>query len=302
MKTYSSFDTTATPGILTGISHVDELLSVDKGFQNAVIFMTGTSGSGKTTLSKVIQKNIVDMPTALYERETSSKSVAKQTRRIIIEHTNAFICDEKEYPHFLDFMAEVEKRDIKFLIVDSLQTVAVDFARVQGMGEKESEMEVLRVLTAWKNKTGGTAILIGMVNKDGDFSGVNKIKHLADCHLHLVFDEVKNIRFMQTTKNRDNSTAKLYYEFTNTDEVIVFYTEKEFILKGKKFKFDDYLMKMVVDFFSSVDKKNPSYKEFVKEYNNKVNEIAHEKKGATKFEMTVAIATMINDISKKYGF
>lgn len=300
MKSYSTFDTTATPGILTGISHLDNLLSIDKGFQNAVIFLTGTSGAGKTTLAKVIQKEIKNKVTALYERETSSKSVAKQTRRIVITHDNALLCDETEYPHFMDFMNAVEEKGINFIIVDSLQTAAVDF-EVEGMSEKESQMKVLQVLMAWKKRTGGTAILIGMVNKDGDFSGVNKIKHLADCHLHLVFDEVKNIRFMQTTKNRDNSTTKVYYEFVNTEEVVVFYTEKEFELKDKNYKFDDYLVKVVVDFFSGIDKKNPNYKEFLKEYHVRMNEIVAEKNEESSLELTIAIARMIDEVTKKYG-
>ncbi len=264
MKIYSKFDTTATPGVLTGISHLDNILSIDQGFQSAVIFLTGTSGAGKTTLAKVIQKNIKNSVTALYERETSSTSVAKQTRRIVIAHDNAFLCDETDYPHFMDFMKDIELKGIKFIIIDSLQTAAVDFQK-DGMSEKDAQMRILEELMNWKKRTGGTAILIGMVNKDGDFSGVNKIKHLADCHLHLVFDEIKNIRFMQTTKNRDNSTSKLFYEFVNTDEVMVFYTEKEFQLKGQNFKFDDYLLRMVMDFFSCIDKKKSSYKEFTRQ-------------------------------------
>jgi len=298
MKNYSNFDTTVTPGILTGIDHLDNLLSVDKGFQNAVIFLTGTSGAGKTTLAKVVQKNLKNTPTALYERETSSNSVAKQTRRVSIEHKNALICDEKEYPHFMDFMNEVEKRNIKFIIIDSLQTAAVDFVASHNMSEKESQMEVLSVLKKWKDKTGGTAILIGMVNKDGDFSGVNKIKHLADCHLHLVFDEVKNIRFMYTTKNRDNSTFKLYYEFVNTDSVIEFYTEKEFELKDKSLKFTDYLMKMVSDFLASVDRKNVSFKDFKDEYFARLDNISEDNK--TELEVTIEIIKLIDELTKKY--
>jgi predicted ATP-dependent serine protease len=299
MNTYSNFDTTATPGLLTGIPHLDNLLSVDTGFQSAVIFLTGTSGAGKTTLSKVIQKNLVDTPTALYERETSSKSVAKQTRRVKIDHDNATISDETDYPTFTDFMNAVEEKGIKFIIIDSLQTAATDFERNNNMGENESQLEVLNVLMAWKKRTGGTAILIGMVKKDGDFSGLNKIKHLADCHLHLVFDEKKNVRHMHTTKNRDNSTNKLFYEFVNSDEVIVFYTEKEFELKGKKLKFDDYLLKAAVDFLSCIDKKHPSYKEIKKEYNTRVVQITRE--GKTKLQVTIEIAQLIDEVTKKYG-
>jgi predicted ATP-dependent serine protease len=298
MKSYSKFDTTATPGVLTGISHLDNLLSVDKGFQSAVIFLTGTSGAGKTTLAKVIQKAIKDQITALYERETSSNSVAKQTRRVNIKHENALLCDETEYPHFNDFMKAVEDSGIKFIIVDSLQTAAADFQK-DGMSEKEAQMEILQVLMAWKKRTGGTAILIGMVNKDGDFSGVNKIKHLADCHMHLVFDEVRNTRYLQTTKNRDNSTSKLFYEFVDSDDVIVFYSEKEFELKGKKYKFDDYLLKTIVEFLSCVDKKHPSYKEFKEEYNTRLRALSQT--GKSKLEVTIEIAKLIDEVTKKYG-
>lgn len=302
MKSYSTFDTTATPGLTTGIIHLDDLLSIDKGFQSSVIFMTGTSGAGKTTLSKFIQKKLSDTKTALYERETSSKSVAKQTRRIVIEHDNAMLCDETEYLTFTDFMNAVEEKEIKFVIIDSLQTAANDFERNQGMGENEAQLEVLSVLMSWKKRTGGTAILIGMVKKDGDFSGLNKIKHLADCHLHLVFEDKKNVRYMVTTKNRDNSTSKVYYEFVNTNEAIVFYSEKEFALKGKKFKFDDYLLQMIADFLSGIDKKNPNYKEFKKEYNYHWEMITKNRNEKTKMEVTIEIVKLIDEMSKKYDF
>ena len=298
MKKYTEINTTATPGVETGIEHLDNILSVDKGFQSAVIFLTGTSGAGKTTLAKVIQKCLINTPSALYERETSANSVAIQTRRVIVGHDNAMIADETDYKTFTDFMNAVEEKQIKFIIIDSLQTAAMDF-EAQGMGENESQLKVMTTLMDWKKRTGGTAILVGMVKKDGDFSGVNKIKHLADCHLHLVFDDKKNIRFMYTTKNRDNSTSKLYYEFVNTDEVIVFYTEKEFELKNKNLKFDDYLLNVIVDFINSVDKKHPSYKELKAEFNGRVKQIS--KSGKKKFEVTIEIAKLLEEVTTKYG-
>ena len=90
MKNYSTIDVKPTPGLTTGIERLDDILSVDKGFQSSVVFLTGTSGAGKTTLAKLIQKVLRDTPSALYERETSSQSAAKQTRRIVINHDNAY--------------------------------------------------------------------------------------------------------------------------------------------------------------------------------------------------------------------
>lgn len=300
MKKYTEIDVTATPGITTGIQHLDDLLSVDKGFQSAVIFFTGTSGAGKTTLAKVIQKRLTDTPSALYERETSANSVAKQTRRVVVNHDNAMIADETDYKTFKDFMNAVEEKGIKFIIIDSLQTAAMDF-EAEGMGENESQLKVMTILMDWKKRTGGTAILVGMVKKDGDFSGVNKIKHLADCHLHLVFDDKKNVRFMYTTKNRDNSTSKLYYEFVNTDEVIAFYTEKEFELREKKYKFDDYLLDTMADFLSSIDKKHPLFKEFKEDYSISLHVIC-KNKSLDRMGKVIEIAKLINDMTKKYGF
>lgn len=303
MKAYSDFDVTATPGILTGVSHIDNLLSTDKGFQSAVIFMTGTSGAGKTTLSKLFQKLISDTPTALYERETSSGSVAKQTRRIEISHKNAMLCDERDYPTFTNFMAEVEKRNIKFIIIDSLQTAATDFEQLDGMSEKEAQMKVLSVLSEWRKKTGGVAVLIGMVNKDGDFSGVNKIKHLADCHLHLVYDKVRDVRFMQTTKNRDNSTSKVYYEFVDSDEIVKFYTETEFEAKGQKIKFDEYLHKTIGGFMSLIDKKHENYKIFITELNAASKGIyeSHANGEISSSQYLGGVISKLNDLLIKYN-
>lgn len=296
MKKYTDYSTEVKSGIMTEIELLDSLMSVDKGFQDAVIFMTGTSGSGKTTLAKVIQKNIKHMFTALYERETSAKSVAKQTRRVVIEHSNALISDNTDYPYFMDFMNDVEKRGIKFIIVDSLQTAATDFEQ-EGMSEKDAQLKVLEVLKNWKDKTGGTAILIGMVNKDGDFSGVNKIKHLADCHIHLNYNKKTNERSLETTKNRDNSTGKLYYEFVDSDEVIIFYSEKEFEFKDKSINFDDYLLNNVVEYINNLDKKHPNYQSCKEECFSKLDKLNDS---GSKVGVVIEAIKIIEETIKKY--
>jgi len=300
MKNYRTIDVTPTPGLTTGIERLDNILSVDKGFQNSVIFFTGTSGAGKTTLAKVIQKRLKDVPTALYERETSFKSAAKQTRRVVIDHDNAFISDETEYPHFLDFMAEVRKRNYKFIIIDSLQTAATDFAASEGLGPDASELRVLSELKKWKDETGGTAILIGMVNKDGDFSGVNKIKHLADCHIHMVFQEKKNIRFIYTVKNRDNSTSKLFYEFVDTDEVLVFYTEKEWAEKGVKQTFNSCLSASLVEFLGGINRSHKDIKEIKSCINSELKKISDKK--LSELDTSIEVIRLIDRMDKKYQF
>jgi predicted ATP-dependent serine protease len=300
MKNYSTIDVKPTPGLTTGIERLDDILSVDKGFQSSVVFLTGTSGAGKTTLAKLIQKVLRDTPSALYERETSSQSAAKQTRRIVINHDNAYITDETEYPHFLDFMSEIRKRGYKFIIIDSLQTAANDFVLSEGLGTDKAQLRVLNELRKWKNETGGVAILIGMVKKDGDFSGLNEIKHLADCHIHMVYDKKKNTRLLETTKNRDNSTSTLYYEFVNTDEVVVFYTKQEWEERGVVVNLNSCIAGAVTSFISSINRKHPKIKEIKLELNEGVKKISLQR--LSELEVNISVIRLIDYLDKKYGF
>ena len=301
MKNYNQISVTVTPGISVGNENFDKFISTDGGLQNGgFIFLTGTPGAGKTTLAKVFQKGMPNTISALYCRESLAKSVQKQTKRVVVDHENAFVSDELDCPHFLDFMKAAEEKNAEVLIVDSLQSVAKDFRKSEKLTKDDSLMRVVSILIEWKNRTNGVVILIGQVNKDGDFSGINEIKHMADCHLHLASKKGSPIRTMETNKNRFGSDDVMYYEFVSTPEVIEIFTEKEFELRGKNIKFDDYLLKVVADFISCVDKKNPSYKEFYAEYKSNITAICQEKEGASKFEVAIVVSQMINELAKKY--
>lgn len=302
MKNYQNVELIETPSVKVGDSLLDNLFSSQGGIEWAnLIFLTGTSGAGKTTLCKKLQFLISEHVSVFYSREMLSSLVKKQTLRLEIKHKNAFIADNKDYPHFNTFMKMIEERgDVKILILDSIQRIAVDFIK-DGMSREAAMRHIYDVLTEWKDRTSGIVILIGQLTKDGDFEGASFLKFDSDAHVHMIFDDKKNIRTIETTKNRMGKTGKLYYEILDSSETLKFYSEKEFDLKDKSLKFDNYLTKMVSGYFSCIDKKNPVYKEFLKEYNLRVVDISNEKKGKTEFEITMAIATMINEVTKKHG-
>ncbi len=302
MKNYQNVELIETPSVKVGDSLLDNLFSSQGGIEWAnLIFLTGTSGAGKTTLCKKLQSLISEYVSVFYSREMLSSLVKKQTLRLEITHKNAFIADSKDYPHFNTFMKMIEERgDVKILILDSIQRIAVDFIK-DGMSREAAMRHIYDVLTEWKDRTNGIVILIGQLTKDGDFEGASFLKFDADAHVHMVFDDKKNTRTIETTKNRMGKTGKLYYEILDSSETLKFYTEKEFELRGKSFKFDNYLTKMVAEYFSCIDKKSPAYKEFLKEYNSRVVAISNEQKGKTEFEITMAMAAMINEVTKKHG-
>lgn len=277
MKNYQDVKMIETPSVNLGNDLLNSLFSTQKGVEwGTLIFLTGTSGAGKTTLCKKLQSLISDHISLFYSREMMSHLVKKQTLRLDITHDNAFIADSKDYPHFNQLMEMVESRgDVKILMIDSVQRVANDFIK-DGMTREAAMRHIYGVLTEWKDRTSGVVILIGQLTKDGDYEGASFLKFDADAHVHMVFDEKKNTRTIETTKNRMGKLGKLYYEILDSSETIKFFTEKEFELKDKNIKFDDYLQKVVSDFISVIDKNSVGYGAFIEEFDQSSVNIYNE--------------------------
>ena len=197
MKNYQNVELIETPSVKVGDSLLDNLFSSQGGIEWAnLIFLTGTSGAGKTTLCKKLQSLISEYVSVFYSREMLSSLVKKQTLRLEITHKNAFIADSKDYPHFNTFMKMIEERgDVKILILDSIQRIAVDFIK-DGMSREAAMRHIYDVLTEWKDRTNGIVILIGQLTKDGDFEGASFLKFDADAHVHMVFDDKKNTQII----------------------------------------------------------------------------------------------------------
>lgn len=267
MKNYQDVQMIETPAVSVGHDLLDKLFSAQGGIEwGNLIFLTGTSGAGKTTLCKKLQSLIEDHVSVFYSREMMSHLVKKQTLRLEITHNNAFIADCKDYPHFGDFMSAIEGNDnVKIIIIDSIQHVAADYVSSEGISLEASMRRVHKMLMDWKNKTNGIVILIGQVTKDGDFQGANFLKHDADAHVHMVFDDKKGTRTIETKKNRMGKLEKLYYEIVDSSETLKFYSEKEFEIKDRNIKFNDYLNNALTNFTSSLDKKSENYKLFINE-------------------------------------
>ncbi len=208
MKNYSEIEVKANKSLKVNDPLLDEFLSNDGGLvPSTVIFLTGTSGAGKTTVCARIQKS----------------AVKKQIERMNIDNKNAFIGDEEDCKTFFDFMERIYKTKPSLVIMDSIQEMAKDFE----MNEDKAMIEILDQLKKWAHATGGIVIIIGHVTKDGDFAGVNTIKHNVDVHIHLSFNKKTGERKMQSEKNRYGSVDVLCYEFTDDETGLKFFKDEK---------------------------------------------------------------------------
>lgn len=301
-KNYSQIQSSkAEPTVKIGNENFDTFFSAPGGLVlPSVILMTGSSGAGKTTMAKHIQKNLSSHKSSIYLRESPESQVNTQTIGIKIEHGNDYVCDQESCATFSDYVKELDKLKPSVVFIDSLQVIArEDFS---DMNEDDAIYYIIKVMRKWAHENSAVVFLIGHVNKDDGFKGANTLMQMVDGHLELIYNKKENFRTLSWgQKNRKGDATKmLYYEFVVENNLVTgfdFLTQKEFELKDKKVKFDDYLLKTIVEFANSVNKKSPSYTSFKKEYNEKIKTLDTKK---SKFEIVVEIAKIVNELTTKY--
>jgi predicted ATP-dependent serine protease len=156
--------------------------------------------------------------TAMLQRETSAIAMAKQLKRIVVNHENAFVEDELTIHEFLN---KTEQLGCRLIITDSIQSLKNDFPELSADGAAQ---EIYNLVRAWCRKTGGVCILISQVNKDGSSSSKGFIKHLVDAHLEMQYDAKKNIRYFRCTKSRLGGKVGelMFYRFTENEDIMEF--------------------------------------------------------------------------------
>lgn len=227
----------------TGFKYMDRLFAGDGVTPSTAALITGTPGSGKTTLMLQLADSLTkEGHLALFNTgEESLYQVSKVAERLRLRH-GFIVGQDRDISDILTHLAilqkeAADKKSIRggtckvFLFQDSLQCLDVPHIDKDGKPKKGRPMSgdkasiiALEQLIHWAKETFNFAFIIGQVNKSGDFSGKNSIKHMVDCHLHLGWEIDKNgaeTPIAEMTKNRFGPGG-LYYGFELTETGLKF--------------------------------------------------------------------------------
>lgn len=200
--------------ISTGVGWVDDIYGAgDKELgitPSTSILFTGTPGAGKTTHalqladSWMAQGNIC----LINGTEESVLQIRKTTKRLGLR-SGFIVGEDRLIPDVLkhaDYLRKEHPGKRLLLIVDSLQTHDDGFY-ANGGTNSMTPVRVTEMVTAYCKEHFAVGILIGQVNKDGKFSGKQRIKHAVDVHSHLMIDqkptsETFGKRIFKIEKNR----------------------------------------------------------------------------------------------------
>lgn len=191
--------------LMTGFGDLDDVLGGGI-LPGGVVLIAGQPGIGKSTLLLQISSNIARSETVLYvSGEESAGQVRLRAERLGAEK------DEK-----LNFVSSTSADDIaatvrsgsyKLIIVDSIQTIALDEI-TSAPGTVSQITNSSNVIIRAAKQSDAAVILVGHVTKEGSIAGPKVLEHLVDVVLQFEGDRYGGFKIVRAVKNRYGSTSE----------------------------------------------------------------------------------------------
>lgn len=211
--------------INTGIEHFDEIFGNDGGnfgfVKGKVYLISAPPGTGKTRLFLTVQEKICtfdpSVKTAHITGEQDVLALRNMAEKIHLTIPDSLLVARETQWELIKL--EVERANIKFLVIDSLPMLEFpdifdeDLNRKVAMKVKQK----IKDITDFASRTGIVIVLINHTNKDGSWRGSNDILHLVDVAINLKvnvkdYEGIKVIEF-HGGKNREGEPVNRGFPF-----------------------------------------------------------------------------------------
>lgn len=236
----SAVDDASKHRLKTDIGDLDAVLG--GGFvPGSVTLLAGQPGIGKSTiLSQVVARIGKDVPSLYISGEESVAQIAGRVRRLALPHENVEFASTNSAD---DIAATIRSGKHKFVVVDSMQTVAL--AELSSAPGSVSQItNAANVLIQAAKQTTTALVIVGHVTKEGSIAGPKVLEHLVDVVLSIDGERYAGFKVLRAGKNRygptdeaavfdmtqeglmpvDNPSAALLAERQNTDGSVVLAT------------------------------------------------------------------------------
>ncbi|MCC6313069.1 MAG: DNA repair protein RadA [Thermomicrobiales bacterium] len=173
----------------------------------SLVLIGGDPGIGKSTLVLQTADALAGVAgTVLYvSAEESAQQIKLRADRLGIANDALWVLSETNLD---DVLAAAEEHRPGLLIVDSIQTVAVD-----EIGSAAGSVSQVRECTArlmeWAKPRDIPVMIVGHVTKEGTIAGPRVLEHMVDAVLYLEGDRHHQYRILRAVKNRFGSTDEI---------------------------------------------------------------------------------------------
>ena len=198
----------------TGLTDLDDVLGGGI-LPGGVLLLAGQPGIGKSTLLLQVCAHIAKSQPVLYvSGEESAGQVRLRAERLGAEKSEqlSFISSTSAD----DIAATIRSQDYKLIIIDSIQTLALDDI-TSAPGTVSQITNSSNVIIRAAKESGAAVILVGHVTKEGSIAGPKVLEHLVDVVLQFEGDRYGGFKIVRAAKNR----------FGSTNEAAIFEMSKE---------------------------------------------------------------------------
>lgn len=201
IKAINSEDTNKRMG--TGTADLDTVLGGGI-LPGAVVLLAGQPGIGKSTLLLQVTAHIAETTPVLYvSGEESANQVKLRAERLGAHSSDSL--DFAASTSANDIAATIRSGQYKLVIVDSIQTLALDDI-TSAPGTVSQITNSSNVLIRAAKEAGAAVILVGHVTKEGSIAGPKVLEHLVDVVLQFEGDRYGGFKVVRAVKNRFGST------------------------------------------------------------------------------------------------
>ena len=201
----SDVETKKLPRIDSGFGEVNQVLGGGI-VPGSITLLSGDPGIGKSTLVLQIASQIAKKEPVLYvSGEESANQIKLRAERLKVEAESLDILTETN----TDVVAAtIENSDYKLVIIDSVQTMAVEALTGSPgtVGQITASSQMLQSVAKRKHIA---MIIIGHVTKEGNIAGPKVLEHLVDVVLYLEGDRYGAFKALRGIKNRFGSTSEV---------------------------------------------------------------------------------------------
>ncbi|HUC20778.1 MAG TPA: DNA repair protein RadA [Candidatus Polarisedimenticolaceae bacterium] len=192
------------PRIDTRIPEVNQVLGGGI-VPGSIMLLSGDPGIGKSTLVLQLASEIGEGQPVLYvSGEESANQIKLRADRLGVTAENLALLSETNID---TIAATIDQGDYKFVIIDSIQTMATD--ALTGSAGSVGQITVsAQILQRVAKQQHIAMIIIGHVTKEGNIAGPKVLEHLVDVVLYLEGDRYGAFKALRGIKNRFGSTSE----------------------------------------------------------------------------------------------
>ena len=171
----------------------------------SVILIAGQPGIGKSTLLLQVAQGLDQKVPVLYvSGEESVHQIGVRAKRLGVINKNIQLATTACAD---DIAATINSNKFKVVIVDSIQTLAVNMLAAAA-GTVSQISSSARLIMAAAKHTNTAVILAGHVTKEGSIAGPKVLEHVVDVVLQLEGDTYGGYKILRSSKNRYGSTTE----------------------------------------------------------------------------------------------